>query len=84
MRDILFTVKQQKREICYIVTSLLLAFGFNVYSILFYGTEWKELYTQWLAMLVMAMIFYFLIVFIRLICWFIFSKQKKGKVTSQS
>lgn len=77
MKDILFTVKQQKREIMYIVASLLLAIIVNVFAILYYGTEWKELYTQWFAIFVLAMVFYFLTVLLRLILWLILSCIKK-------
>ena len=67
MKDILFTVKQQKREIGYILACLLLAVGVNIYAIISYGTEWKELYTQWLAVLAMTVVFYFLTLIFRLI-----------------
>jgi len=77
MKDILFTVKQQKREIMYIVACLLLAIGVNVGAIICYGTEWKELYTQWFAMLALAVVFYCLIAFIRFVFWLIFCRRSK-------
>jgi hypothetical protein len=79
MKDILFTVKQQKREICYIAASLLLAFGVNIFSVIKYGTEWKELYTQWLAMILIAVLFYFVIAIFRVIVWFIFRSRNPKK-----
>jgi uncharacterized membrane protein YbhN (UPF0104 family) len=75
MRDILFTVKQQKREIGYIVASLFLAIGVNIFSIIKYDTEWKELYSQWLTTLLVAVSLYFIIAIIRVIYWFIFRNR---------
>ena len=83
MKDILFTVKQQKREIGYILASLFLAFGVNIYSIIKYNTEWEELYSQWLAMLVVAAIIYLCIIILRLFIWFII-RVRNAKGISQS
>ena len=69
MKDIHFTVKQQKKEIGYILVSFLIAIGVNIYAIIIYGTEWKELYTQWFMVLVLTAVFYFLILLVRLLCW---------------
>ena len=79
MKDILLTVKQQKREIRYILTSLLLAIGVNIYAIIYYETEWKELYSQWFAVLVLAVFFYFVLAFFRCTFWLISVKFIKGK-----
>jgi len=77
MKDI--TVKQQKREIKYAVISLILAISVNIYAIISYGTEWKELYTQWFTVLVLAVFFYFVIALFRYLCWLILSKLVKIK-----
>ena len=74
MKDIQFTVKQQKREIYYILACLLLAVLFNVFAIISYDTEWKELYTQWFTVILLAIIFYFLVTICRLIFWLISEK----------
>ena len=79
MKDILLTVKQQKREIGYIIASLFLAIGVNVGAIIYYGTEWKELYTQWFAVLLVAVVFYFAIILLRCIFWLISVKLMKRK-----
>jgi len=73
MKDSLFTVKRQKREFVYILVCLLLAIVLNVFSIIFYGTEWKELYTQWFYVLMLAIGFHYLTILFRLI----FVKRKK-------
>ena len=77
MKDILFTVKQQKREIAFILTSILLATGVNAYAIISYGTEWKELYTQWFKVLFLTALFYIIIAIFRLIYWLITEKLVK-------
>ena len=61
MKDIhiKITVKQQKREIIFAIASLFMAVAVNALSILRFGTEWKELYTQWLPTFIMTAIFYF-------------------------
>lgn len=81
MKDILFTVKQQKMEIIYVAVSLILAISVNIYAIISYGTEWKELYSQWFTMLVLAVFFYFVIALFRFLYWLIsrlISKNRKN------
>ena len=73
MKDSLFTAKRQKREFVYILICLLLAISANVFSIIFYGTEWKELYTQWFYVLALTVFFHYLTIIFRLI----FVRRKK-------
>jgi len=75
MKDIVFTVKQQKREIIYILACLFLALGVNIYAIISYETEWKELYTQWFVMLILTVVFYFLILLVRIFFRLLFQKK---------
>ena len=79
MKDILFTVKQQKREIGYVSACLFVAIGINVYAIISYGTDWKELYTQWYTVLMLAVFLYFVAAFFRLIIWLIFKVKGRKK-----
>ena len=79
MKDILFTVKQQKREIWFISASFLLATVVNMYAIILYGTEWKELYTQWFTLLVLTVFFYIVFGIFRLIYWLILYISQKRK-----
>lgn len=82
MKDIQFTVKQQKKEIRYILASLLLAVAVNVYAILSFGTEWKELHTQWFTVLVLAVFFYLVIALFRIIFWLVARiNASRGKKT---
>jgi len=76
MKDSLFTAKRQKREFVYILVCLLLAVVANVFSIIFYGTEWKELYTQWFYVLMLAVGFHYLTIWFRLI--FVRREKKSG------
>jgi len=79
MKDILFTVKQQKRELKFIIVSLILAIGVNIGSIIYYGTEWKELYTQWFVVFLVAALFYGFSIFVRLIFRLIYAKMRKKR-----
>ena len=67
MKDKLFTVKRQKREFVYMAACLLLAVCVNIFSIIFYKTEWNEIYTQWFYVLMLAIAFHYATILIRLI-----------------
>ena len=69
MKDILFTVKQQKKESAFIIFSLTLAICVNIYAIIIHNTEWKELYTQWFTVIVLSMFFYVVIGIFRILYW---------------
>ena len=78
MKDLIITVKQQKRELICILVCLALATGVNVYAIITYATQWKELYTQWFKVLALTGFFYILTAIFRLIFWLI--KNRKSKI----
>ncbi|MDR1601313.1 MAG: hypothetical protein LBS42_02675 [Tannerella sp.] len=67
MKDILFTVKQQKCEIVWLCSCIAASFILNVVSIIIYRTEWKELWTQSVWVIFIGAGLYALSVFIRLI-----------------
>lgn len=69
MKDLLFTVERQRKELLLFAFCFVVAFGLNVYSIIAYGTEWKELYTQLLWVLIVALFLYGVLLFCRLIYW---------------
>ncbi|MDU1892423.1 MAG: hypothetical protein E6767_17200 [Dysgonomonas sp.] len=79
MKDIKFklTAKRQKTELIIFGACFLFAFLLNVYSIIAFETEWKELYTQLLWVLSLSIGFYFLILFLRLLYWLITSAFRK-------
>ena len=67
MKDNLFTVERQKKEFVIILACLLLAIVVNVFSIIFYDTEWKEMYTQWFYVLALTFVFHYVSILFRLI-----------------
>lgn len=69
MKDIIISVKQQKTEIKIICTCIVLAYLLNIISILSYGTEWSELWTQSLWMLIITCLLYGLSIVLRLLYW---------------
>ncbi|MBB4034937.1 uncharacterized membrane protein YbhN (UPF0104 family) [Dysgonomonas hofstadii] len=79
MKDIKFklTAKRQKTELIIFAACFLFAFLLNVYSIISFETEWKELYTQLLWVLSLSIGFYFLVLFLRLLYWLIASAFRK-------
>ena len=79
MKDIKFkiTAKRQKTELIIWGICFLFAFMLNVYSIIAFGTEWKELYTQLLWVLSLSIGFYFLILFLRILYWLVCSMLRK-------
>ena len=79
MKDILFTVKQQKREIIFIAASFVLAVCVNIYAIVLHSTEWNELYTQWFTVIVLAVFFYVLFAIFRVLYWLILKIYRKSQ-----
>ena len=78
MKDILISVKRQKREIVYILGSILMAVCVNIYAIISYDTEFKELYTQWFTTLVVAVAIYLVITFFRVMYWVLWGRRKSA------
>ena len=46
MKDLIFTVKKQKRELFVFLLCFVVAFTLNVIAILIYKTQWSELITS--------------------------------------
>ncbi|MDR1673707.1 MAG: hypothetical protein LBS09_09660 [Bacteroidales bacterium] len=67
MKDITITVQQQKKELKYLIVSFLLAEAINLTTILCYRTEFKELYTKILTVLVVTVVIYFFILLVRFV-----------------
>ena len=67
MRDIVIPSMVIKRELIILVLSLVSAFLLNVYSIIKYGTSWKELYSQVHVVLGVALLIYVLVFLFRII-----------------
>lgn len=77
MKDILITVKQQKREFLIWLASFALAFLLNVFAISAYGTDWSELGTQLVWVLVLSFLIYVLFWIPRIIWLFMASRKRK-------
>lgn len=67
MRDIVIPSKVVKRELIILLVSLVSAFLLNIYSIIKYGTSWKEIYNQIHVVLGVALLIYVLVLLFRLI-----------------
>ncbi|MDR0814420.1 MAG: hypothetical protein LBN37_01570 [Bacteroidales bacterium] len=74
MKDL--TVQQQKKEIKCLIGCFLISVCVNIFSILYYHTEWKELYTQYKPVLILTVVFYCAWAVIRIIYNLIFPKRK--------
>lgn len=68
-KDIILTAKRQRFELILFIACFLFAFLLNVYSIVTYHTEWKELYTQLIWVLALSILFYGILLIIRLLFW---------------
>ena len=77
MKDLIITSKQQKAEVIWLVASFLGAVLLNVFSILWYKTNWSEFYTQILWVLLITCILYVLSVGIRFAIYLIKRLFKK-------
>lgn len=58
MKDIIISSQQQKKELLILLASFILAFLCNIYAIVNYGGEWKELYTEIFYVLTLTIVFY--------------------------
>ena len=69
MKDITISSKQQKIELKWIAGCFCVAFLINVFSIIFYKTNWSEIYTQLLWILLIACILYAVSVGLRILIY---------------
>lgn len=67
MKEIILTTERQKRELFILLGCFIGAIGLNITGIILYKTAWKELYTQWFAVLVLTVVLYFLVLIIRIL-----------------
>jgi NADH:ubiquinone oxidoreductase subunit K len=79
MKDIVFTSKRQRTELILLVVCFLVSFLMNVYAIVAFNTEWKELYTQLLWVLAIAVLLYAVSVGVRLLYFGVRSVLKSDK-----
>jgi len=67
MKDIIVKAKSIKRELWIFLGVFIFSFGINIYSILHYKTSWSELYTHLYIVVLMSILFYCIIAFVRLL-----------------
>jgi hypothetical protein len=67
MKDIVITGRQIIRELLIFAGCILAALVVNVYSILRFNTQWKELFTTLNITLALALIFFAVVAVLRLI-----------------
>jgi hypothetical protein len=77
MKDLIFTVKKQKRELFVFLLCFVVAFTLNVIAILIYKTQWSELITSIGYVFCLGFVIYAIIVLIRLIVYFIYTMPWK-------
>jgi len=58
MKDIVITSKRIKTEITAFIVCFVLAVIVNIISIISYGTNWAELFTQLYVVIILAIVFY--------------------------
>lgn len=75
--NIKLTENRQRTELFIWLVCFIIAFGLNIFSIIYYKTEWKELLTQIGWVLALSALFYFIILAIRLIVTGIYYLFKK-------
>lgn len=82
MKDIKINIsgKRQRCEIMIFLVCFVIAFIMNVVSIIIYDTSWAEIFTQFLWVISLTLLFYGLTVFFRVLYWgirILFKKKKK-------
>jgi len=68
-KDIILTARRQRTEIILFIACFVLAFLLNIYSIVAFNTEWKEIYTQIVWVLALGVLFYGVLLALRLLYW---------------
>lgn len=69
MKDIVISGRWIVREALILAVCFVVALGVNVYAILRYGTEWKELFTTLPITAVLALLIFALLAALRLVAY---------------
>lgn len=80
MKDTIITAKQKKRELFILLLCFLFAYVFNVIAILKFEAPAKELLTQLHIVLLLTVVFYIILLFVRILRWLIIKAFKKSTV----
>jgi uncharacterized membrane protein len=65
IKDIIIKAKTIKQELWILLGTFIFAFCVNIYAILYYKTQWKELYTHLYIVVLLAIVFYILLLIVR-------------------
>ena len=65
MKDITISAKRIRTELRWLLYSLIFAFILNIYSIARFDTRWSEIVTSLPAVILLSLVFYVLLIFIR-------------------
>jgi hypothetical protein len=79
MKDILFKASRIKQELWISLWIFIFSFGLNIYSIRHYKTSWSELYTHLYIVILLSILFYCIILGVRLIVGALMSLTSKKK-----
>ncbi len=79
MKDIVITQRRILREFEIFAACFLVAFGINVYAIVRFGTEWKELITTLHITLALAAVFFVVVASTRALTFYCRWLLRRGK-----
>lgn len=79
MKDIIISKQIQKRELKIFLVCLILAEIINAFAIILYKTHWYELFTYLGYVTCIALFFYLITLFVRLVYLFVKRLIKKRK-----
>lgn len=71
MKDIIISIKRQKKELLIFGICFILSFAINIIAIIIYDTEWEELFTYIGYVLTISIVLYLLLAVVRLFVYFI-------------
>ncbi len=77
IKDIIIKAKTIKQEIWVFLGTFIVAFCLNIFAILHYKTQWKELYTHFHIVLLLTVALYIAVLLIRLLFCFVKRQFKK-------
>ena len=65
MKDTIITAKTKKRELTFLLISLIAAIVLNITGIIIYNTSWTEIFSQLHVVIILAVIIYLILWIIR-------------------
>jgi hypothetical protein len=71
MKDIVISEKKIKREVFYLAGSFIFSFLLNVFAVIFYKTAWFEVFSQIGYVVIITLVLYLIITFVRVMWWLV-------------